>query len=310
MASLNRLIRLTLAYSDVFGMPLSGFEVWKHLLVPEGNGEGKWRAKYRLNEVLCALEEEVRAGRVAERDGFYMLPGRESLVMKRQEEDKVSSARLKRVRRLALLLRYVPFLRMVGVTGSLALKQSGKESDWDLFVVLKSGSIFTGRTIVTGFLHLIGKRRHGVLVKDRACLNYFVTEDGFEIGTKDLFSAHEYRFLIPIFGFHAFQRFERKNHWISRFKVNALPTEVAPLWEVRDTLFSQRTRLFGEALLSHGALEHWLARWQKEKIRRNPKSALPGGLIEVSDTALIFLPKPRGPKVFEQWKKRAGEVLF
>ena len=252
----------------------------------------------------------MKAGKIASHSGFYMLSGRESLVVRRREEDKVSSARLKRVRRLVSLLRYVPFVRMIGVTGSLALKQSGKESDWDLFIVLQSGYIFTGRTVVTGFLHAIGKRRHGRKVKDRACLNYFVTEDGLEIGTKDLFSAHEYRFLIPMFGFHAFQRFERRNHWIARFKVNAMPTEAAPLWDVRDTGFARRVRTVFEALLSWRALEAWLTRWQTAKIRRNPKTAIPGGLIETTDHSLIFLPKPRGPKVFEQWKKRSGEVLF
>ncbi len=310
MASLNRLIRLTLAYYDVFGMPLSGFEVWKHLLAPEGDAEGKWHPKYRLSDIERALEEDVTAEKIASRSGFYMLCGRESLVVRRREEDKVSSARLKRVKRLASLLRYVPFVRMIGVTGSLALKQSGKESDWDLFIVLTRGYIFTGRTVVTGFLHAIGKRRHGTLVRDRACLNYFVTEDGLEIGTKDLFSAHEYRFLIPVFGFHTFQRFERKNHWLARFKVNAMPTEVAPLWEVRDTVPARRIRAVFEALLAWHALEAWLARWQTAKIRRNPKTAIPGGLIETTDRSLIFLPKPRGPKVFEQWKRRSGEVLF
>lgn len=308
--SLNRLIRLTLAYYDVFGMPLTGFESWKHLLAPEGDGDGKWRMKYRLSDVMNTLEEDVRAGRIVFRDGMYMLPGRDMLVVRRLEEDKRSISRLKRVRRLVGLLRFVPFIRMIGVTGSLALKQGGKESDWDLFIVLKSGYIFTGRTVVTGFLHMIGKRRHGRKVRNRACLNYFVTEDGLEIGTKDLFSAHEYRFLVPIFGFQVFQRFERKNHWIARFKLSALPTEVAPLWEVRDTSFSKWSRAFGEAVLSRDILEGWLARWQKEKIRRNPKSSIPGGLIEANDTALIFLPRPRGPRVLERFKCRAGEVIF
>jgi hypothetical protein len=77
------------------------------------------------------------------------------------------------------------------------MKHGERGSDWDMFVVLRAGRMFLGRTILTGFLHLIGKRRHGKWVSNRACLNYFVTDDSLEIGTKDLFSAHEYRFSYP-----------------------------------------------------------------------------------------------------------------
>ncbi|MFZ2984899.1 MAG: hypothetical protein WA054_03845, partial [Candidatus Moraniibacteriota bacterium] len=51
-------------------------------------------------------------------------------------------------------------------------------------------------------------------------------------------------------------------------------------------------------------LEKWLAAWQTEKIRRNPKTSLEGSLIEAHDQALIFLPSPRGPQVFEKYKER------
>lgn len=308
MTSLNRLIRMTIAYYDVFDMPLSSFETWKHLLVPDG--EERSGHPIRLGEIGRALEEEVSAGRVMEEEGFYFLPGRDFLVGTRLREDKVAVSRLKRVRRLVRMLRFVPFLRMVGITGSLAIKKSGHESDWDLFLVLRSGRIFTGRTVITGFLHAIGKRRHGKKTCNRACLNYFVTEDGLTIGTKDLFSAHEYRFLIPFFGFHTYQRFERKNGWIRNFKPNFLPTEAVPLWDVRDTAFSRGCRRVGEAVLSSSLLERRLASWQKEKIRRNPKSSIPGGLIEANDRALVFLPEPRGPKVFERFKARLGDILI
>jgi hypothetical protein len=310
MVSLTRLIRATIAYADVFDMPLTGFEVWKHLLIPDGDGEERWQPKYRIGEVMRTLAEEVAAGHLGQRDGFYFLPGRDGLPLERIREDKVSVARLKRVRSLVALLRFVPFVRMVGVTGSLAIKRSGKESDWDLFLVLKSGFIFTGRTFVTGFLQLIGKRRHGRKVKDRACLNYFVTESGLEIRTKDLFSAHEYRFLIPFFGYRTFESFERKNRWMARFKADALPTMVAPLWLVPDAPLAVLFRRTLESVFGRPTFENFLARLQKEKIRRNPKTALPGSRIEADERSLVFLPDPRGPKVFEQWKKRLGDSLF
>jgi hypothetical protein len=47
-----------------------------------------------------------------------------------------------------------------------------------------------------------------------------------------------------------------------------------------------------------------LKKWQIEKIQQNPNTHLSGSYIEATDEALVFLPKPRGPKVFTEFKKR------
>ncbi len=161
-----------------------------------------------------------------------------------------------------------------------------------------------GRTVLTGFLHLIGKRRHGRKISNRACLNYFVTDDNLEITTKDLYSAHEYRHLIPLLSFPLFQIFELKNRWIKKYQPNFSLTALPNLWLVREGARAKRIRNAIEWGLDFFEREKWLGSWQKKKIARNPKTHMEGSLIEATDRALVFLPRPRGPIVFEEFKKR------
>lgn len=300
---LGKNIVATVTYYDVFDMPLSAFEIWKHLMT-EKTDAGDTDAVCTLKDVSLFLWSGQLNAKIGEKNGMYFLNGREGLVEKRIRAEKISVAKLKRMRRLARLLAFVPYLRMLGATGSLAMKNSERISDWDMFVVLRSGKIWTGRTLLTGFLHLIGKRRHGKKIQDRACLNYFVTENNLEIGSKDLFSAHEYRFFIPLINFPLFQIFELKNRWIRDYRPNFSLTFLPSLWTVGANTWGHSLQKKLEAGVDFFDMERWLASWQKEKIRRNPKTQLEGSLIEAHDQALIFLPTPRGPRIFEKFKER------
>lgn len=300
---LGKNITATVAYYDVMDFPLTSFEIWKHLL--EHDRERPMLTEsVTLYEVWDILHSEQLREKVSEKNGLYFLPGREALVEARVRRDKLSVQKLKRMRRLVAVLTFVPYLRMIGATGSLSMKHGDKGSDWDMFVVLRSGKIWIGRTILTLFLHVIGKRRHGQKISNRACLNYYVTDDNLEIATKDLYSAHEYRFLIPMLSFGMFQIFELKNRWIKSYQPNFTLTTLPSLWTREKSQRALRVRTWLESFLDQIDLEGWLRSWQAKKIAANPKTHLEGSLVEVSDQALVFLPSPRGPKVFEQFKER------
>ena len=303
---LSKNILATVTYYDVLNWPLSGFEVWKHLISQErqGHQNGACLVPSSLSDVMACLRSEHLTHKLEEQNGFYFLPGRAELISKRIHAEKLSALKLKRMKALARLLAFVPYVRMIGATGSLAMKKGSAGSDWDMFVVLQAGKMWIGRTLLTGFLHIIGKRRHGEKINDRACLNYFVTDDNLEIGTKDLFSAHEYRFLIPLVGLSVFRKFELKNAWIREYKPNFFPTTLAHSFALPESAAVVKVQEALESFFDLFDLEKRLSRWQKEKISRNPNTKVEGSLIEASDRALIFLPHPRGPQVFEKFKQR------
>ncbi len=301
--SLRKNILATVTYYDVLDFPLTAFEVWKHL-VTHDEGQEVPPEPVTFREVREFLIFGSLTDKVLECDGFYFLVGREALVSERIRSEKLSVSKLKRMKKLARLLVHVPYVRMIGATGSLSMKHGSRGSDWDMFVVLRSGKIWIGRTLLTLFLHVIGKRRHGKKISNRACLNYFVTDDNLEIATKDLFSANEYRFLIPLFSFDVFRRFEAKNTWIRKYKPNFSLTLTPSRWLVEESFPTLHLRDRQEKFFDLFALERWLSLWQKAKIERNPKTRQEGSLIEANDRMLIFLPEPRGPVVFQKFKER------
>jgi len=300
---LSKNIVATVAYYDVFQRPLTAFEIWKHLIAHDRDTSHE---SCRFSDILKALSSENIMSKLSEQNGMYVLNGRESLIQERIKAEKCSVAKMRRLKRLARLIAWVPYVRMVGATGSLAMKQAESGSDWDLFVVLRSGKIWIGRTLLTGFLHMIGKRRHGRKVNDRACLNYFVTDDNLRIETQDLFSSHEYRFLVPLINFKLFQIFELKNGWIREYRPNFFLTEIQSFWTLPESRVAGQFKMIMERLFDRFDLERWLSSWQKRKIEQNPNTSLQGSFIRADDRSLVFLPRPRGPQVFEKFKERLG----
>jgi hypothetical protein len=302
----KKAVLATIVYYDVLEYPLTGFEVWKHLILPRE----ALTAGPTLGETSLALDALIQSGTVSLFRGFAVLPGRESLVPSRIHDEKRAVGKIKRAARLIRSLAWVPFVRMIGLTGSLSMKQGDEHSDWDLFIVLRKGAIWRGRTALSLVLQLIGKRRHGRAIENRACLNHFVTDGSLEISLQDFFSAHEYRFMYPIVGEDTFRHFELANRWMADIKPAFFPTELPVFWMGRPSRFQRWIQERLEALSSWHSLEAWLSEWQKPRIINNPKSRMPGAFIVATDEALIFLPHPKGPIVFERFKEKLSTASF
>lgn len=308
-------ILATVAYYDCLNYPLTAFEIWKYSTNYESDtniritNESRNR-KYSLCNIVLELENNDNLKKyIEEHRGFYFLKGRKNLVEERIKRNKIAIGKMKQLRRVAWLLRFVPFVRAILVTGRLAMKNTENESDWDLLVILEKGKIWTGRTLVTLLIHLIIKRRHKNKIKDRICLNYFITGDSLEISTQDLYSANEYYFTFPLFDTGGiFRKFRLKNRWIKNFKPNYQPEEISNLKIIKDSWLSRISRILDESLFGFDFLENRLRKWEKRKIMDNPKTRKKGGLIIASDEKLIFLPEPQGPEVFERFQKKMAEM--
>jgi len=296
----------TVAYYDVFDYPLTEFEVWKLLLASDGEGERvKSVSFFAVRETLGGSFLSKRLGRAR---GFAFLRGREMLVALRMKRQKVADQNIKSARRIAGIMRFFPFVRMVGLSGSLSMKNADQRSDLDFFIVLRSGYIWTGRAVVTILLHLFGLRRHGGKVARRACLNFWVTTRSLEIHLKDIFSSNEYFFLIPFFGKNVFAKFQTANTWIRRFRPHFGSTRLSHTALLFDTPTAHFSRALFETIFVGLRVEDALRFLQKKKILSNPKTRNFGGIIEATDETLIFLPHPRGPEIFEAFLQRMSDI--
>jgi hypothetical protein len=318
---LEKNILNTIIYYDILNFPLTSFEIWKYLIAENG---------CTLGEVVEALEGDELKDRVKDFRGFYFLKGRQDLVARRIQCDKNSGVKFEIAQKAARWLKYIPSVRMLAVTGTLAMKNCEKNSDIDFFVVLEKGRIFTGRLLVTLIVHLLGKRRHGKRIKNRICLNYFITTDSLEIQRKDLFAANEYSFIYPIFntplslrdisphlrgeGFDSvFDVFNKANlGWIKKFKPNwQIPNLKPARYFIEHSKASIIFQKAFESLINAlwgDRIESWQKDIQIKRIRRNPLTNKPGAYIEYSDQNLIFLPVPQGTRIEEEWQRRMKNI--
>ncbi len=322
---LSKNILSTIVYYDCLDYPMTAFEIWKYLLtislampdlakpdnsqfpIPNENADSR---KCSLIEVIGELEKEDLKKIIEEYCGFYFLKGRQELVSKRLENNKISEEKLKIIRRVVWFLRFVPFMRMAAITGRVAMKNAEKSSDLDLLIVLKHRRIFTGRILTTFLVHFLGKRRYGKKIKDRICLNYFITTKSPEISSQDLFSSSEYFFARPVFGFKVFRKFQIKNGWIKNYRPNYSLSDLAETCLVKDSFFSKKIRKAGEKIFGFKVLENMLKNWQMKRIAKDPRTHQAGSMVEANDNALIFLPEPQGPEVFERFQGKLEELAI
>lgn len=309
--NLSKNILSTVAYYDVMDYPMTAFEIWKYLISSKYEVEGEKqeeKAGNSLGEVIEELEKEETKKFISEFRGFYFLKGKENLVEKRIERNKISNMKLKKARKIIAWLKFVPFVRMIAVAGRVGAKNSCAGSDIDILIVFRQGKIFTGRFLATALVHFLGKRRHADKIANRICFNHFVSDE-MSISVQDLYSSHNYVFITPLFGADLFRKFLEKNLWIKNYRPNFSFLE-NNLKEIKDTKISSWIRGYLEKIFSSDRIENKLKKWQSEKIKKNPLTEKKGGMIICSEAELAFWPdfENQGPKIFEKFQENLEKI--
>lgn len=295
-------ILATITYYDVLDYPMTSFEIWRHMIVAPAQDHGT--KTWRLDEVVIALDSSEVREYVDMKNGFYVLIGRKELISQRRQRELLSVTKMQKLQRYVRFLRYVPFVRMIALTGRLSYKNGEDSSDLDVLVACKKGHIWTGRFLMTLTTHVMGIRRHGDKHADRVCLNYYITDEALVVPTKDLYGAHEYSFIMPLFGYSLFEKFVQANTWIRQYKPQYMTRMCGNNFCQDFTKKKGRTKIFFEKIFFFPFIEKTLRTLQRNKILANPKTQLDGAVIITNDEHLVFLPKPHGPRVFEVYIKR------
>ncbi len=204
----------TLAYADIFNFPLTGAEVTYWL-----RGSGKiTRQDLGKTAVVTTLKSSSRE--------YYSLPGRRGLVFQRRERLLWSRSKWQIAAAVGKWLKLVPTLKLVGVTGGVAMNNAKKEDDVDLFFVTSAGTLWISRFLATLLIEILGKRRRPEEreFQDKVCLNMFMSEDclTLPIAERDLFAAHEVLQLVPLWEREGtYRHFLQANRWVKQFLPNA-----------------------------------------------------------------------------------------
>jgi hypothetical protein len=248
----ERAILQTVLYSDLFDYPLTPDEI-AHYLIGVSSDSGKVRARLAAPAWLN--------GQIARVDGYVTIRGREGLVRQRHERARRSRKIWRRAHSFALILSWLPFVRMVGVTGALSMENSGEGDDVDVIIVTAPNRVWFARALSLLVVYA------GRLGSSTLCPNYLLSEEALLLEPRSLYTAHEFVQMVPLYGFKVYERMRAANRWIEEVLPNA-NRPFRPRPEQQPGMIGRSLKRMLEYLLS-GRQGDRLEKWEmRRKLRK------------------------------------------
>jgi predicted nucleotidyltransferase len=197
----------TILYFSIFRYPLTIDEIYSYT-----NHNDIKETEQELNYLL---QENI----INDIDGFFVYANDLQSVTKRLKGNLEAIKALIIAKNRAKFISKFPYVKAVGVSGSLSKGYYDNESDIDFFVITKHSKLWLCRTFLMLYkkIFLLNSRKY-------FCINYFVSEKKLEIEEQNRFTATELKTLIPLQGKEIFEEFFDQNSWVSNYFSNFQPS--------------------------------------------------------------------------------------
>jgi hypothetical protein len=213
MDSREAAILKTLLYSSLFDYPLKKEEIYNFLI-------GEKITKSDLPHILKSGKIPIEFNKE-----LYFPKGLRKLVAERYLREKISIGKLKKAKEIIKKLSLIPTIKLIGISGTLAMKNCRENDDIDIFIISEKGLAWTTRLLTATLLRLMGiyRDKNSKMHKDKICLNLVLDRNNMSFKSKDLFTAHEIVQLLPIFeSDEMYGKFINANEWVKQFMPNVL----------------------------------------------------------------------------------------
>ena len=241
-------------YFDIFRYPLTRKEIESFL-----------DKSYSQDELDYSFHDMVTSGRIFQHCEFFCLQNDISLVEIRRKGNIQATILVEKAKQIARLLYKFPYVRAIGLSGSVSKNFADENSDIDYFLITKANRLWIARTLLVIF-------RKNPFLKNREkyyCMNYFVDEEDLVIKEKNIYTATELFTLLPLAGNASLKRFFEKNSWsYSYFPNRALPIVNEEI-NFKDPWFKKLAEVFLNNRIGNW-LDNYLfklttARWRKKE---------------------------------------------
>jgi hypothetical protein len=186
-----------------------------------------------MTEFEKSLAELQNLNIVGSASGYLFLINGSSSVAERVNR-KAWSSKYQRISHIVSSLIYNhPFVKGILISGSLSKGSFSKKDDIDFFIIADPGRIWICKSFLMMFkkIFLLNSKRY-------FCINYFIDSDSLEIPDKNIFTATEIAFLIPVRNTRLCRDFFYANDWIYDFFPN-LKVELTGCRETSDFVSKQ-----------------------------------------------------------------------
>ena len=244
-----------IAFFDMFGYPLTDFEIWKFIAVECGLSDAR--------EVLSKVTETKSpiGDLVSCKNGFYFLKGRSEIIETRLKRYVYADRKFKRAMRVAKVFKLIPWVKMIAVSNVIGAHNLRDGSDIDLFIITEKERIWLTRFFCAAIAQALGLRPKKGDTRDKICLNFYVSEEAMNISElmlkenregakplrfaeanrsglapfqRDIYFVYWLANLVPIYEIDdAYKKFIHANGWIKSCLPNWRPVKTGGNRHVR-----------------------------------------------------------------------------
>jgi len=296
--SIDKAIISTLAYSQVKRWPITSWEIFRYLTNPQRISGQILSEKIKLYEIQKRIRSLIKIGIIKEEKGFYSLKDKKlksAPFLRRNSKDKLADSKIKKALKTIKYLQFFPFIRGIFLSGSLIFGWVNEQSDIDILIITQSNHLWTARFLISALLAITGLKRSKKHIKDRLCLNHFITNGTPEISLYSLYNAETYARLIPLCGEKAvFTNFLKANLWINNYILWGKEEYYEDLRQVPESqckkLFKSLLEILLNIIGAGQTLEKLLRQWQMKRIKKDPLTHKKGGRVAMDTRQIEFHP--------------------
>jgi hypothetical protein len=293
MDAIEAAILRTVLYADVFQFPLTTREIHHFLIhdqpVPFARIEQTLAASLALKQVLYQGQ------------GYFVRKGRDDLIAVRAAHDHASTQLLPLSQRYGIWLARLPFVRMVALTGALAMRNAVENDDLDYLLVTTTGRVWLARAFSIVLVRLV--RFRGTEI----CPNYVLAEDALTQKRRDVFIAHEVTQMVPLYGHELYHTMRAANDWVGEYLPNANGAFYDVPKQPLGNVWASLKRAVEVAL--GGRLGDLLEQWEyRRKLRRfAPKMQRPNSAAQIDASHVKGHFEDHGSRALREYHARLRE---
>lgn len=287
--NLEKEILSTLIFYKILNVPcLTAFEIYRRLITNEKN--------VSLTDIKNNLADSPS---IRCKNGFYWTNVPEDNTPadcfdQRMRNAKTSAKKIKKAKSVSRLLSIIPFIKSIGISGSVSMNGARPESDIDFFIISSKDRIWLTRLSTVLLTQLIGQRRHRDIIEDKICLNIYIADEATKYPVKNMANSQMIVATLPLYNHDIFKRFFSANSsWMSNH-INNFAKNIYLKNGVADNRMQKNNHLLDR-------LETLSAKIFSDRIFRKTPDAKPPHLVMDSTALLFHYPRSKNAEATEKY---------
>ena len=175
-------------------------------------------------DFIKIFEEKTNSAK--EERGFFSYAHEIQIYKTRRRQDNIRDEMFMSLQKIIHIFSFIPFIRGVWISGSLAVGNVREDSDIDILVATEEGRLYTTRFLIIGLMKILGKKRNGNTPKEthqKLCFNHFVDTKHLKLQeSSNAYLEIAYKNFIPVYGEReTIEQFKKQNtEWAGNY-INA-----------------------------------------------------------------------------------------